>query len=527
MSPGDQLLCLFLTVFLGALLGRVSFRGLSLGTSGVIFVALAIGHFGYSVPNSAGLLGLVIFVYCLGISAGPRFFRMFREHASALAIVGATMIVAAVATTWAFAYTVGLPADLAAGIFAGALTSTPALAAAAESLPPDSQLAVGFGIAYPFGAIGVVLFVQLAPRFLQQKPNEQDAEESAVAASKIVRQVIEVANPSVAGKKLNDLSILEKSNCQVSRALIGEHMQPITGNFTLQLGQAVLVVGAEADIDLIVEVLGRKSDHVEYVLDTERQRRRVVVTSDEVVGRSLQDLHFRSRFGVTIERIMRHDVEFVPDPSQKLQFGDALTATGETSGLKKFVASAGHRERSFDETDLISLALGVLLGVLLGRVQFQLGDDSFSLGMAGGPLLVGLIMGHVGRVGPIVGHFPRAARLLLTEIGLAVFLATAGVKAGGQLLPVLQSHGFGLCIGAILITFVPLIVGIVLTRYAIRLGLLRSLGGICGAMTSTPGLGALTSSTDSNVPITSYATVYPIALILMSLIAPLLVSMMT
>ena len=138
--------------------------------------------------------------------------------------------------------------------------------------------------------------------------------------------------------------------------------------------------------------------------------------------------------------------------------------------------------------------------------------------------MVGLIMGHFGQVGPIVGHFPRAARLLLTEIGLAMFLANAGVRAGGQLVPVLQEHGLGICLGAMLITVIPLVIGIALTRYSFRMGLLRSLGGICGAMTSTPGLGALTAKLDSNVPVTSYATVYPLALILMSLLAPLLVS---
>jgi putative transport protein len=238
-------------------------------------------------------------------------------------------------------------------------------------------------------------------------------------------------------------------------------------------------------------------------------------------------LHLRSRFGVTITRITRHDLEFVPDAGQTIQFGDALTAIGEPEGLDAFVAFAGHRERSFDETDIISLALGMLLGVLLGRVQVRLGDEIFSLGMAGGPLVVGLILGHFGRIGPIVGHFPRAARLLLTEIGLAMFLATAGVSAGSQLVPVIREHGPGLCVGAVLITIIPLAVGLLLTRYAIRMGLLRSLGGICGAMTSTPGLGALTSKIDSNVPVTSYATVYPIALVLMSLLAPILVSVMS
>lgn len=528
MSSSDEIFFLFLTVSLGAALGRLSWRGLSLGTSAVIFVALLIGHLGYSIPDNAGLLGLTVFVFCLGINAGPRFFRLFREQASSLALMGTVMITAAVAGTWLFARTFGVPADLAAGIFAGALTSTPALAAAVESLPPDSQVAVGFGLAYPFGAIGVVLFVQLAAKYRGRlQEDDLEIEKAGEAHSTITRRVVEVANPSVVDRQVSDLEILDKCSCQISRARVGNQLTPVPGSFKLQLGQQVLVIGADCEIDLVVDFLGLRASDADYVLDVERQRRRVVVTSETVVGRSLKELHLGSRFGVTITRIMRHDVEFVPDASQTIQFGDALTAIGQPEGLERFVEYAGHRERSFDETDLISLAVGLLLGAVLGRVRFQLGSETFSLGMAGGPLVVGLILGHFGRVGPIVGHFPRAARLLLTEIGLALFLASAGVKAGGQLLQVIQRHGTGICLGAILITAIPLLVGSLLTRYSLRMGLLQALGGICGAMTSTPGLGALTSKIDSNVPVTSYATVYPIALILMSLLAPILVSVMS
>ena len=507
MSSADEILVLFLTVGLGAIFGRFTWRGLSLGTSAVIFVALLVGHFGYSIPDNAGLLGLIVFVFCLGISAGPSFFRLFCKQASSLAMMGAVMITAALFGTWAFARLFEIPVDLAAGIFAGSLTSTPALAAATESLPSGSQVAVGFGIAYPFGAIGVVMFVQLAARRLGTTPVESKSDSVDVAEAKITRRIVEVANPGVVDKRLTDLEILNKCSCQISRERTDNEMTPVAGSFKLRLGQQLLVIGAEGDIDMVVDFLGRVSDEADYVLDAERQRRRVVATADEVVGQTLNELHLATRFGVTISRIMRHDVEFVPDSSHRIQFGDALTVIGQPEGLERFVEFSGHRERSFDETDLISLAVGLLVGAVLGRVRFQLGDQSFSLGMAGGPLVVGLVLGHFGRIGPIVGHFPRAARLLLTEIGLAMFLASAGVKAGGQLVDVVTKHGIGICFGAILVTSLPLVVGALLTRYSLRMGSLQSLGGICGAMTSTPGLGALTSKFDSNVPVTSYAAV--------------------
>ncbi len=522
----DQVLSLFLIVTLGAALGRLTWRGFSLGTSAVLFVALIAGHLGYEVPRVAGVLGLVSFLYCLGISAGPSFFRVFGQQGSSLALVGAAMILAAAAGTWLFARLTHLPADLTAGMFAGALTSTPALAASLEVLPGDSQLAVGFGIAYAFGALGVVLFVQLAPRWLGGFSAEVAETETSRKSAEITRELVEVLNPTVVGKRLSQLPLLAKSNCQISRILVGDQMRPLPPDFTLQTGQQLLIIGTRLNVALVVDLLGQRSTRTDYHLDTERHRRRVVAASREIVGHSLEQLHLRSRFGVTITRITRHDLEFVPDAAQVIQFGDALTAVGESDSLERFVQFAGHRERSFDETDLISLSCGLFLGVLLGKVRFQLGENTISLGMAGGPLLVGLLMGHFGRIGPLVGHFPRASRMLLTEVGLAMFLADAGVQAGAELLNVIQTHGWSICAGSIVITAVPLVVGVLLTRRFLGVGALQALGCICGAMTSTPGLGALTSKVESHIPITSYATVYPLALIMMSILAPVLITLM-
>lgn len=526
MSSSHEVVVLFATVFLGIALGRVSWRGFSLGTSGVIFTGLLAGHLGYTIPSIVGLLGLIVFVYCLGIDAGPRFFRVFFQQGKRLAIVGSLMIVSAMLAAWAFAKLAGLPADLAAGILAGSLTSTPALGAASEVLPAQSDLAVGFGIAYPIGTLAVILFVQLAARFLGSA-DSGTAEDDSAASPRIIRRLISVLHPKLNGRRLSDLPLLNQISCQVSRQLVEGRLRPIPADFRLATGQALLVVGAEPDVDLITDYFGEEQRDPPVSLDTDQHQRRVVVTSSNVIGKTLRELHLRSQFGVTITRIFRHDVEFVPDADEAIQFGDALLAVGELDGLERFVTFAGHRERSFDETDLISLGFGLLLGTLVGQVHFELNGDWIALGLAGGPLLVGLIMGHFGRVGPFAGHFPRAARLLLTETGLAMFLAQAGVQAGSQFATVLQNHGLILCLGAAVIAVTPLIVGGLVTRFLIPLGTLQTLGVICGAMTSTPGLGAITSKVDSKIPATSYATVYPLALILMSLLAPMLIAFLS
>ncbi len=521
-----EILALCAVIGLGLAVGKLTWRGISLGTSGVLFVALAAGHFGLRVPPTAGVLGIVLFVYCLGLGAGPSFLRMVFQQGKALAAMAVAMIVAAGAVAWLVARGLGLSADLASGLFAGALTSTPALAAASERLPADSDVAVGFGIAYPFGVVGVILFVQLAPQLLARLPGRSTAGESA-EGSPITRMLVQIANPNVTGKPLRDVGVLSRANCQVSRVLVEGRLQPIPPAFQLELGQRVLVVGAQDRLADVVEVLGERCEIINHVLDVEQQRRRIVVTARDLIGQSLRELHLRSRFGVTITRITRQDIEFVPSPEERIQFGDILIAVGESAGLDRFVAYAGHRERTADETDLISLSAGLMLGVVVGRVELAFGGEAISLGLAGGPLLVGLVLGHLGHVGPIAVHMPRAARLLLGEIGLTLFLAQAGSQAGGNFIPVLSEHGLSLGLGALVIVAVPLIVGSVVARCVLHLGILETLGGICGAMTSTPGLGAVTSAVDSSRPATSYATVYPLALVLVTLLAPVLIALLS
>lgn len=524
----EEIVALLGVMGLGLALGQVAWRGISLGTSGVVFVALVAGHYGFEVPKAAGSAGVILFVYCLGIGAGPMFLRTFFQQGKPLALMAVAMIVSGGFVAWLAARQLGLSAGLASGLFSGALTSTPALAAATEQLQSDPEVAVGFGIAYPFGVVGVILFVQLLPRFSEGQPEEST--ESADANRDrlpISRMMVRVINPGVVGKRLRDVSAIARANCQVSRMLVDGKLRPIPASFCLDQGQRLLVVGTRPRLADVAEVLGEPCEDVDYVLDLEREHRRVVVTSPKLIGQTLAELHLLSRYGVTISRISRQDVEFVPSPDERIQFGDALTAVGESQGLDQFVHFAGHRERTLDETDLISLATGLVLGIVVGSFKLSLGTKSISLGLAGGPLLVGLVLGHLGRIGPIVPRMPRAARFLLAEIGLALFLAQAGSQAGGKFVEVMREHGIALPLASIAIVTVPLLVGLLIARFVLKLGVWEMCGGMCGAMTSTPGLGAVTSATDSSVPATSYAAVYPLALILVTMLAPVLIAQLS
>lgn len=524
----NDLLVLFVTVTGGLLLGRLSVAGVSLGSSGVIFVALALGHLGARPQAELGRLGLVLFVYCVGITAGPSFFRSFVRQGRDLVKLTVALVLTAGATTWALADLLNLPVDLAAGMFAGALTSTPALAAAQEQLPAGSQVAVGYGLAYPFGVVAVVAFVQVLPRLLrtdlQALARELAASESE--GREIVRVLVEIVNPAVTGRRLQDLPFIAENNCQVSRLLRGNRLVPLTADLELEAGQHVLLVGRRFRVERLVPLLGRRSAKTDYVMDTEHERTQVIVTAKDIVGRSLGELRLLATFGVTVSRITRYDLEFVPDLDDVVEYGDALSVVGEPESLRRFAEQAGHRARAFDETDLISLGLGITVGVLLGLVEFRLGGGAVSLGMAGGPLLVGLVLGHLGHVGGLRGHLPRASRLLLMEIGLAFFLAAAGTAAGASLVSVLASHGLALCLAALLVAGVPMLAGLIVARYAFGMNLLQIVGGVCGGMTSTPALGVITSSVDSDIPVVSYAAAYPVALILATVLGKLLVTLL-
>ena len=406
---------------------------------------------------------------------------------------------------------------------------TPGLAAAVEALPGSSQVAAGYGIAYPFGVIGVVLFVQLLPRVLRvdlaalgaklQTRNEQKR--------RIVRVLVEVCNPAVIGRELSDLTAIPDANCQVARILRDDRFVPLPASLVLARGQRLLLVAREFRLPPIIDLLGRRDEKTAILTESEGQSAHIVVTSHGVVGRTLNELTLRAKFGVTVTRIMRHDIEFVPKLSDTIEHGDMLNVVGEHDALTTFASFAGHRAKTFDETDLISLGVGILAGVLLGTVQFSLAGTSFSLGMAGGPLIVGLLLGHFGHVGPIKGHLPTAARMLMTEAGLVFFLAGAGVTAGGALENVLRAHGAALCLTACLVVTLPMILGTLLSHFVFRLNLLQILGVVCGGMTSTPGLGAVTAKTDSDVAVVSYASAYPVALIVVTIAAKLLVSALT
>lgn len=519
---------LFAILFVGLAFGNISFKGISLGSSGVLFAALAAGHLGLKVPAGLTDIGTALFVYCVGLGVGNRFFAALRSRGKRLVLLSLLVVGTAWLTSWGLCELLGLDAGLGAGLFAGACTSTPALAAAIEATGSGADVVnIGYAVAYPFGVIGVVLFVQLLPRLLR---TSLDAPLPAGGAEphKIIARIVQVTHHEALGEKIGDFVTNRRMRCRITRVLQGDVLAPLSSDDAFAEGQCVLMVGEreemEHDAGLIGRILRDEDHHPRTFTDETAE---LIVLSHSMCNKTLRDLDTLGRYGIVVSRITRLGATFVPTADTEIIRNDVLRVVGTPRAIACFKQECGHRSTALNVADVLSLMGGLVLGILLGQLQFGFGSGGgFSLGMAGGPLVVALILGHFGKVGPIIGYMPRPTRLLVMELGLIIFLAGAGVKGGGSLVATLQSQGVPMFMAGVVITLVPLVVAYVVARRVLKMDLAEALGGICGSMTSTPALGAITAKTDRQEPVIAYSTAYPAALILMTVLAKLLVSVL-
>lgn len=518
---------LFAILFLGLCLGNVSIKGIALGTSGVLFVAMVAGHYKLSVPAGVSELGTALFVYCVGLGVGNRFFASLRSRGRKLLVLALVIVLSGWLTAWGVCKLLGIDMSVCAGLFAGACTSTPALAAALEAAREsgisESVINIGYGVAYPFGVIGVVLFVQLLPRMLRQSLSGSSAGASGDDAS-IAARMVHVVNQSVVGK--NPVEVMEQFHmqCRITRILRGGNLLPLSVSDKLEVDDRVIMVGHPEQLEHDAALLGYLESADRRLLLPRDEMAEVILLDDSMSNHTIQQLDTLHNYGVVISRVTRLGNDFVPTQDTELLRNDVLRVVGSPATIAAFKKACGHRSASMNVADMLSLMGGLLLGVLLGKVTIGFGDgEGFSLGMAGGPLVVALILGHFGKLGPIVGYMPRPTRMLIMEFGLMLFLAGAGVKGGEKLVETLMANGLTMFLVGALITMLPLVIGYIFARKVLKMELAETLGCCCGAQTSTPALGAITAKTDNQDPVIAYSTAYPLALILMTVLSQLLI----
>ena len=506
---------LFLIVALGFMLGRIKIKGLSLDVSAVIFIALLFGHFGVIIPKELGNFGLVLFIFTIGIQAGPGFFDSFRSKGKTLIVITLLIICSAALTAVGLKYAFDIDTPSVVGLIAGALTSTPGLAVAIDST--HSPLAsIAYGIAYPFGVIGVILFVKLLPRIMRidlDKEARRLEKERRSQFPELTTCLFRVTNPAVFDRSLMQINARAMTGAVISRHKHNEQIAIPTAQTILHEGDYIQAVGSEEALNQLAVLVGQREEGELPLVDMQ-EIESLLLTKKDMINKQLGDLNLMKNFGCTVTRVRRSGIDLSPSPDLALKLGDKLMVVGEKDGIKGVARLLGNDNKQLSDTDFFPIALGIVLGVLFGKLNISFSDSlSFSPGLTGGILMVALFLSAIGKTGPILWSMSGPANQLLRQLGLLLFLAEVGTSAGRNLVATFQESGWLLFGVGAAITLVPMLVAVIVGLFVFKINILDLLGTITGGMTSTPGLAAADSMTDSNIPSVAYATGYPIAMV--------------
>ncbi|MCE9614013.1 MAG: putative transporter [Lentisphaerae bacterium] len=540
-SIAQAMMVLCLVASIGLFLGHLKVRGIGLGIAGVLFSGLAFAHFGVAINNEvmefAREFGLILFVYTIGMQVGPGFFGSLRRQGAPLNALAAAIVFIGAGITLLIHHYAHVPMAAAVGILTGATTNTPSLGAAQQalkSLPTFTEdLArlpgLGYAVTYPFGIIGIIL-AMLIIRFVFRIRVHQEEESfqrlHARHHAPLAAQNLRVTNPNLRGLRLDSIPGLRDSGVVISRVEHDGTVRVGLDDTLLQPGDTVLAVGPPAGIEQLRIVMGELSPLDLRALSGRVQVRRFVVTNKHAVGKSIEDLDLEEIYGVRFTRVSRADVD-LPNPGGiRLQAGDSVTAVGEEDALAKVEKTLGNSLKDLNEPNVIPVFVGIALGIVVGSIPlvFPGIPAPLKLGLAGGPLVVAILLSYIGRVGPLVWHMQPHTNFLLRELGIVLFLACVGLKAGGQFVhTLLAGDGLWWMAAGAVITLVPLLVVGLIGRIVLRTNYLTLCGVLAGSMTDPPALAFANSVTTSEAPAVSYATVYPLTMLLRVVCAQILV----
>lgn len=527
---------LALVAVVGLFIGNVKFRGIGLGIGGVLFGGIIVGHF----VSQAGMtlssdmlhviqeFGLILFVYTIGIQVGPGFFASLRVSGLRLNLFAVLIVIIGGLVTAILHKLFDIPLPVVLGIFSGAVTNTPALGAGQQILrdlgtPMEmvDQMGMSYAMAYPFGICGI-LFTMWMLRVIFRVNVETEAqqhESSRTNGGALIKTInIRVENPNLHDLAIKDVPILNGDKIICSRLKREETLKVPSPDTIIQLGDLLHLVGQPADLHNAQLVIGQEVDTSLSTKGTDLRVERVVVTNENVLGKRICDLHFKERYDVVISRLNRAGVELVASGDISLQFGDILNLVGRPSAIDAVANVLGNAQQKLQQVQMLPVFIGIGLGVLLGSIPvFVPGfPAALKLGLAGGPLIMALILGRIGSIGKLYWFMPPSANLALRELGIVLFLSVVGLKSGGDFVNTLV-NGEGLSwIGyGALITAVPLITVGILARMLAKMNYLTMCGMLAGSMTDPPALAfANNLHPTSGAPALSYATVYPLVMFL-------------
>ncbi len=522
--PLTNYFALFLIITLGFLLGKIKIRGISLDISAIIFVALLFGHLGIKLPEDFQNLGLVLFIFTVGIQAGPGFFDSFRKQGLKLVTVAVILVLSGGITVFVLMLIFNIDPKIAIGLFTGAMTSTPGLAVAIDTTQ-SSLASIGYGLAYPFGVLGVIIFVRMLPRLLGtklEKAEKEIEEEQKTVYPEIINRHFCVENQNVFGKTIGLLNIRTMTGASISRVMHNDDAFTPSATTVLHKGDLIKAVGTHSALDKLELLIG-KSVRADIPLGDNYDIQSILVTNKEVVHKSIGQLNLLSNYSATVTRIRRSGIDIAPNSSSIIKFGDKLLIACHKDQMKAVSTLFGNEDKKLSDTDFFPIAAGIVLGLLFGKISFVLSPEfKFTPGLTGGILFVALILGNLGKTGPVIWSMSATANQLLRQLGLFFFLATVGTQAGGHLVSTFMSYGFTLIIVGALVTIIPMLVATIIGHYIFKINIFDLLGMITGGMTSTPGLAAVDPMVRNNRHHIAYATVYPAAMVILIICVQLL-----
>lgn len=527
---------LALVAVVGLWIGNIKIRGVGFGIGGVMFGGLIVGHFvvraGLTLSNDilhfVQEFGLILFVYSIGIQVGPGFFASLRVSGLRLNLFAILIVILGGLVTAILYKLFNIPLPVVLGIFSGAITNTPALGAGQQILHDlgtpfavVDQMGMSYAVAYPFGICGILLTMWLV-RLLFRINVEEEAQRHETTLSSghsLIKTInIRVENPNLDNMAIQDVPILNSDKIICSRLKRDNTLMVPSPGTTIQLGDLLHLVGQPQDLYNARLVIGQEVDTSLSTRGTDLRVERVVVTNEKVLGKKIRDLHFKERYDVVISRLNRVGVELVASSDASLQFGDILNLVGRPASIDAVANEVGNAQQKLQQVQMQPVFIGIGLGVLLGSVPlFVPGFPvALKLGLAGGPLIMALILGRIGSIGKLYWFMPPSANLALRELGIVLFLAVVGLKSGGDFVNTLTQGGGLSWIGyGILITAIPLITVSILARMLAKMNYLTLCGMLAGSMTDPPALAfASNLHATSGAAALSYATVYPLVMFL-------------
>jgi putative transport protein len=528
----------------GLAIGHIKVRGIRLGVAGVLFAGIFAGHFHITLPaETLGFVrdfGLILFVYTIGIQVGPGFVTSLRRQGLPLNLLAAGIVLFGAILTIASSRLLHIDMAAAVGIFSGATTNTPSLGAAQEALKQipgmdvtrASMPALGYAVAYPFGIVGIILamvIVRAISRIDPVKEARAFALEQDAGCEPLQRMCIRVCNPNLKGLRLHEIPGKDSLGVIISRIkYVGETEVSVANSDTvLHEGDIVLAVGTPAHLRELCLIMGVESREDLMEAPGPVTFERFVVTNKDIVGKTIRELELTQQHGVTVTRVMRADVEMTAVPALTLQFGDKLQVVGKEADIAKVASVLGNSIKDMNRTNFMPMFIGIGLGVLLGLYPFSFANmpTPVRLGLAGGPLITAIVLSRIRRLGKMIWYMPLNANFALRELGITLFLACAGLKAGAHFFEVLfTTQGLlWMACGAV-ITLVPLLLVAWIGRAFMKLNFMNLCGLLSGSMTDPPALAFANAINNSDAPSVAYATVYPLTMLVRILVAQLLVT---